>query len=144
MKKCALLMLLVLGVATVASANPWAQVGVKPVVSACENVCVTVTACIPGTFKCPPKVEWCVRGGIVLIDIYLERTDKCKDALCLKQEVNIKKLCPGTYSVIARVYVKDVAPCSPFTLHRVSAMGSAWFKVVPSDPYCPPWPWWFF
>ena len=144
MKKHALLILIVLGVSTAAWAGPWACVDVPACVCSDQCVAVKVGACIPGQFnECQTRVESCVQGGFIFVDIYLTRYDKCQGSLNLCESVQVGTLCPGVYSVVARVYVKDVGPCTlPFLRPVLTAIGSANLRVVCCDPCCWPWPFW--
>ena len=143
MKKYALLMLIVLGMSTAAWAGPWACVDAPACVCSDECVNINVGACIPGRFCGDPYVKWCVKGNLVLVDIYLVRYDECHDSLKLCEPVCLENLCPGNYSVVARIYVKDVGPCAFPGRSVLTAMGSTRFTVKCCDPCCSPWPWWF-
>jgi hypothetical protein len=144
MKKYALLMLIVLGTSTVAVAGPWACVDVPKCVCSGDNVTIKVGACLQGTFSSCMKVVPCVQGNLILVDIYLTRTDKCLGSLQLCKPVDLKTLCPGLYSVVARIYVKDVGDCPPLGgVCALAAVGSAYFNVKCCDPCCSPFPWWF-
>ena len=145
MKKCALLMLIVLGTSTVAWAGPWACIDVqKKCWCSGEDVKVHVGACLPGTFDtCQTKIVPCVQGNLILVDVYLTRTDTCLGSLRLCEPVDLKTLCPGLYSVVARIYVRDVGPCGRPGMYLMSALGSAQFRVKCCDPCCSPFPWWF-
>lgn len=146
MKKYAMMMLVVLGLSTVASAGPWACVTVKPCIPCDEEVCINVQGCVPGEGEVV-DVEACVRGGIVFVDVYVEISDKCRDSVKVDEDVCVGDLCPGQYAVIAKIYCKDAPdPCSkcwsPFGCrYSVCAIGSKWFRVVSCNPYCPPFPW---
>jgi len=134
MKKQALLLLLVLGISTTAWGS-FACVTVPPCAGCCEDVTINVKACLP--YECdpagPPKV--CVRGNMVIVDICYECED-CECGGCTLVDKNVTvALCPGAYSVLVRVSVD--CECWKFG-PRVSAIGSAFFKVCPCDP-C--WPW---
>ena len=142
MKKCALLMLIVLGTSTAVWAGPWANVIVPCDACSGQDTIIKVGACLPGTFnECKTNVEWCVKGNVILVDIYLTRTDKCHGSLQLCEDVNLMTLCPGRYSAVARVYIKDVGPCAWYSNYVISAVGSAIFDVANCNPCCPPWVW---
>ena len=144
MKKYALLMLVVLGTSTVAWGGPWASIVVPPSVCSGDNVTIKVGACLPGTYNnCATQVKWCVQGNLIIVDIYLTRTDKCHDSLLLCKEVDIKRLCPGLHSVVARIHVRDVGPCGIPGMYVMSAVGSTWFNVKCCNPCGSPFPWWF-
>ncbi|MBN1360980.1 MAG: hypothetical protein JW993_10325 [Sedimentisphaerales bacterium] len=145
MKKYALLALIVLGTSTAAWAAPWACVDVPAVVCGDTDVIIKVGTCIPGTFEGCPEVKWCVKGSIIQVDMYLKRIDACHDAKYLCKDINLKKLCPGPYTVIARVYVKDVGPCPFGGINVLTAVGYKCFTAKSCNPCCAPcWPVWPF
>ncbi len=143
MKKYALLMLIVLGTSTVAWAGPWASISVPPGVCSGQPVTITVGACLQGQYTCDQPVDWCVHGNLIIVDIHLTRVNACHDALQLCKDVNIMRLCPGTYSVVARIYVRDKGLCGKPGMYVMSAVGSTWFNVKCCNPCGSPFPWWF-
>lgn len=146
MKKCALIMLLVLGTSTAAWAGSWACVTVPACLNCDENVCINVQGCVPGEGQVVDK-EVCVKGGIVFVDIYVEIQDKCVGSVKVDEDVCAGDLCPGQYAVIAKIYSRQADDCcsscwNPFgNRYSTYAMGSAWFSVVSCNPCCPPFPW---
>ena len=133
MKKQALLLLLVLGLSTTAW-GAFACVTVPPCAGCCEEATINVKACLPYDCELEGPATVCVRGNMVVVDICYE----CEDCVCggctLVDETVEVALCPGAYSVLVRVSVD--CECWPFG-PRVSAIGSAFFKVCPCGPCCP-------
>lgn len=137
MKKHVLLFLIVLGLSTAAWGS-FACVTPPACAVCCEEATINVRACIPYDCEvaCDPVV--CVRGNMVVIDIYLECEDcKCGGCTLVNEDVSVS-LCPGTYSVLAKIHVQCDSGCLSYT--KIGAMGSASFKVACCDPCC--WPWW--
>jgi hypothetical protein len=137
MKKYTLLLLIVLGVSTTAWGS-FACVTVPPCTPCADDVCIGVTACLPYNCSGEPIVEYCVYGNMVLVDILYT----CEDCACggrtaVDTGVCVP-LCPGVYSVLARVSVECESGCWA-TGPRVSAIGSAFFKVCCDNPCPSPW-----
>jgi hypothetical protein len=132
MKKQALLLLLVLGISTTAWGS-FACVTVPACTPCDEQVCINVKACIPYDCEMVGEPIVCVRGSMVIVDICYS----CQDCVCggktVVNENACVDLCPGVYSVLVRVSVD--CDCWSFG-PRVSAIGSAFFKVCCDDP-CP-------
>lgn len=143
MKKHVLLFLIILGLSTTAWGG-FACVTPPACAVCCEPATINVRACIPYNCVVVDDPDVCVRGNMVVVDIYLSCQDcECGGCTMVDEEVSVA-LCPGTYSVIARIHVECSSDCWP-SRPRVGAMGSAFFKVSCGDPcgspYWPPsWP----
>jgi hypothetical protein len=133
MKKQALLLLIVLGISTTAWGS-FAYVTVPPCTPCGEQVCINVKACIPYDCEIVGTPLVCVRGHMVVVDICYNCLEcACGGKTVVGEDVCVD-LCPGVYSVLVRVSVD--CDCWSFG-PRVSAIGSAFFKVGFCEP-CPP------
>lgn len=142
MKKCALLLLMVLGISTTAWGSSFACVEVSPDCPSCEDdITICVSGCVPGDCAID-DVEVCVKGSIIYMDIYMCCDCDCEPPYSTKFDVceDIGSLCPGAYAVIAQVHCAgcDCDPCSGPCRPGVCALGSAFFRVCCDDP-CGPW-----
>ena len=138
MKKYGLLLLMVLASSTTAW-GAFACVEAPKYACPCEDVYINVSACLP--FECEPcyDTKVCVRGNMVIVDMYFYCEDcKCGGATCIDECVNIGEFCPGMYSVIVRIHCKCLDPgCYRMKRARICALGSTFFRVC---KYCPPAP----
>ena len=143
MKKYALLLFLVLGMSTTTWGLSFACVQVTPECPSCEeNITICVSGCIPGDCYIADS-QVCVRGSIITVDIYMCCEYKCEPpySTTFNQCLDLGALCPGWYSVMAKVHCTDMGACGPFCTcpTGICATGSAFFRVCCDDP-C--WPWW--
>lgn len=142
MKKCALLMLIVLGI----SAPAWGVNRVAVCVPGCvtckDCVKVMVQACIPGDCDVMCSKSR-VLGNIILVDVFVKCkcqcgcSCKCPGVTPICERVRVGKLCPGIYSVIANVYCKNIDTCCPKCQSLLGsspaipcATGAGFFRVL--------------
>ncbi|MBN1361194.1 MAG: hypothetical protein JW993_11400 [Sedimentisphaerales bacterium] len=142
MKKYALLMLLVLGMSSVAMGICKVDVCVNPVRCG-EPVIANVKICCSGqwTSAAQHKVTPC--GSIIYLDVYLKCTSRCGCMCSGPREVPLlREARCGLYMVLVRVWMdySDCLcwPCFSFCQPILSGMGSTTFKVCCEDCGC--WP----
>ena len=134
MKKYGLLLLMVLVTSTTAWAGPFACVTVDRCVPACEDVTINVKACIPYRgCELIGEPEICVRGGLILVDMYYACPDcYCGGATCIDESPVVEDgLCPGMYIVLVRIHCVCCGPCG--FRPRICAMGSTFFQAMCCD-----------
>lgn len=137
MKKYALLLLIVLGVSTTAWGG-FACVTVPATTPCDQEVCMNFQACLPYDCTDTPAVDYCVRGNMVIVDIVYQCADcTCGGRTAVNEDLCLD-LCPGVYSVLVRISVDCADACWDFG-PRVSALGSAFFKVCSCEPCASPW-----
>lgn len=140
MKKYALLLSMVLALSTSAWGGSFVCVQVSPDDPSCDtDITLCASGCVPGDCSVM-DVQVCVKGSIILMDIHMDCTYDCAPpySTTFNECVNIGKLCPGAYAVLAMVHCSDVGDCAPCCGGGVRAMGTAYFDVCCENP-C--WPW---
>ncbi len=137
MKKYGLLLLMVLAMSTPAWAGPFACVTVDRCVPACEDVSINVKACLPFRDCVLQDTDVCVRGALILVDMYFCCPScRCGGATCVDEDVVVEGgLCPGMYIVLVRIHCACGGPCC--FRPRICAMGSAFFQAVCCDQPAP-------
>ncbi len=139
MQKYGLLLVTVLAMSTAGWASPFACVTVPRCVPACEDVTIDVGACLPykGCELLPDGVDVCVRGNLILVDMYFGCPScMCGGATCVDEKVVIEDgLCPGMYIVMVRIKCMCSGPCC--FMSRTCAMGSTFFQVRCPDLCAP-------
>lgn len=127
MKKYGFLLVMVLMMSTTAWGS-LASVWTCPESPDCDDmVKVYVKACVPGDCEVACVKKMCI-GNMIIVDIYLDCMCACGSTQISEYKC-IGKLCPGTYSVFARVWCSH-GGCRP----RVCALGSTFFRVAPCCP----------
>ena len=144
MKKYALLLFLVLGMSTTTWGLTFACVQVTPNSPSCDDdITICVSGCIPGNCAVVDS-RVCVKGSIITVDIYMECDCQCAPPYATKYNecFDIGFLCPGRYTVMARVHCADLGGCGLLCScpGGVCAVGSAPIHVCCANP-CWPWYW---